>query len=70
MAIVTKMIYAQEHSPMLYSNIIVHIDSSRGCHAPVNCGEICDHVVKILTENFYCSIASMKLLQVLSLNFA
>jgi len=35
--------------------------------APINCGEICDHAVKVLTEEFYCSIASMKLLRVLSL---
>ena len=32
-------------------------------HAPINCGEICDRAVKVLTENFYCSIASIKLLR-------
>ena len=31
--------------------------------------EICDRTVKVLTENFYCSIASIKLLRVLSLKF-
>jgi len=25
---------------------------ARGCHAPINCGEICDRAVKVLTENF------------------
>ena len=35
----------------------------------INCGEICDRAVKVLTEKFYCSIASIKLLRVLSLKF-
>ena len=47
----------------------IHNVSTRGCHAHINCGEICDHTVKVLTENFYCSIALIKLLRVLSLKF-
>ena len=35
----------------------------------LNCWEICDRAVKVLTRNFYCSITSIKLLQVLSLKF-
>ena len=44
-------------------------DNTRGCRAHINCGEICDRVIKVLIKKIYCSIALIKLLQVLLLKF-
>ena len=51
------------------SNMAVRSCAYMGCHAHINYGEIYDCTVKVLTENFYCSIALIKFLRVLSLKF-
>ena len=42
------------HGVHSYTYSYTLIILTRGCHVPINCGEICDRAVKVLTEKFYC----------------